>query len=170
MTLVSRLEKIIGTEKTRKLVNNPVYKFSVDAIAMNLFSLAYALNEKFVAGMDWSDTFQARLAAAAGNTLTGRPYGCYRDKVMKKLGIDDESHWLKKYSADVFVFVTGQTPLYVVYLAAAGGDLDQIMRGAAFLTLVAPLTGRPQGATYDYLRAQFGLESAYGRISNNTNN
>ena len=168
MTLVSRLEKIIGAEKTRKLANNSVYKFSADAVAMNVFSLVYALNEKFVAGMDWSETHQARLAAAVGNTITGRPYGLYRDFVMKKFGVNEESHWLKKYAIDVFVFATGQTPLYVAYLAAAGADLEQIARGATFLTFVAPLTGRPQGATYDYVRYQFGLQSAYESTVQNT--
>ena len=44
MTLINRLEKIIGNEKTEKLVNNEIYKFTIDAIAMNVFSLSYALN------------------------------------------------------------------------------------------------------------------------------
>lgn len=83
MTLVSKLERIIGEERTQKLVNNRVYKFSVDALAMNLFSLSYALNEKFIAGMDWTETGKTRLAAAIGNTITGRPYGIYRDFMMK---------------------------------------------------------------------------------------
>lgn len=158
MTVVSKLEKIIGQEKTRKLVDNGVYRFMVDAIAMNAFSLSYFINEKFVAGMDWTETGKARLVAAIGNTITGRPYGIYRDFVMKKLNVKEESHWFKKYLADVFTFATGQTPLYVAYLAAAGADSEQIVRGATFLTFVAPLTGRPQGVTYDYVRNQFGVK------------
>lgn len=165
MTIISKLEKIIGEETTKKLVNNKAYKFLVDAAAMNLFSLSYALNERFVAGMGWNETGKARLAAAIGNTITGRPYGIYRDYLMKKLNVKEDSHWLKKYSADVFTFATGQTPLYVAYLAAAGAGAEQIVKGATFLTFVAPLTGRPQGATYDYLRNQFGLESAYAKDS-----
>ena len=55
MVLINRLEKIIGEERTKKLVSNKLYKFSVDAIAMNVFSLSYALNEKFIAGMDWDE-------------------------------------------------------------------------------------------------------------------
>lgn len=165
MTIINRLEKIIGEEKIHKLINNKAYKILVDAAAMNLFSLSYALNERFVAGMDWNETGKARLAAAIGNTIAGRPYGIYRDYLMKKLNVKEDGHWLKKYSADVFTFATGQTPLYVAYLAAAGADAEQIVRGATFLTFVAPLTGRPQGATYDYLRNQFGLESAYAKDS-----
>ena len=165
MALINKLEKIIGEERTKRLINNKAYKYLVDAAAMNLFSLSYALNERFIAGMDWTETGKARLAAAIGNTITGRPYGIYRDNVMKKLNVKEDSHWLKKYLADVFTFATGQTPLYIVYLASAGADAEQIMKGATFLTFVAPLTGRPQGATYDYLRNQFGLESAYAKNS-----
>ena len=161
MTLVDIIEKTIGEERTQKLVNSRPYRFTVDAIAMNVFSLSYALNEKFIAGMDWTETGKARLAAAIGNTLTGRPYGIYRDYVMKKLNVTNETHWMKKYLADIFIFATGQTPLYLIYLAAAGADPDEIMKGTTFLTLVAPVTGRPQGVTYDYCRKQFGVEEPY---------
>src|SRR3989344_2019919 len=133
MTLINRLEKIIGNEKTEKLVNNEIYKFTIDAIAMNVFSLSYALNEKFIAGMDWDEVGKTRLAAAVGNTLTGRPYGVFRDWMMKKLKIKENSHWLKKYGADVLTFVTGQTPLYMVFLAVSGADIKEMGTAAAFL-------------------------------------
>jgi len=80
---------------------------------------------------------------------------------MNKFHVSHESSWLKKYALDVFVFATGQTPLYLCYLAAAGADLPQMIKGAIFLTLVAPLTGRPQGITYDYCRRQFGTDETY---------
>ena len=161
MALIDKLEEIIGKEKRTNLTNNKVYKFCVDAIAMNVFSLSYALNEKFVAGMDWEEVGKTRLAAAIGNTITGRPYGIFRDWMMKKFNVREDSHWVKKYVVDILTFATGQTPLYMLYMAASGADLKEIGTAAAFLTLVAPLAGRPQGATYDFTRKQFGLESAY---------
>lgn len=161
MTIVETLEKILGEEKTSRLVNNRGYKFCVDAVAMNVFSLSYAINERFIAGMSWEDTGKARLAAAVGNTITGRPYGIYRDYMMRIFHVTEKSSWLKKYLADVFIFATGQTPLYILYLAAAGADMPQMIRGATFLTLVAPLTGRPQGITYEHCRRQFGMDGTY---------
>ena len=163
MTLISKLEKIVGQEAAGHMVSNRLYRWTVDAMAMNLFSLSYALNEKYIAGMSWADTIQARLAAAVGNTLTGRPYGVYRDYMMKVLKVRQQSHWLKKYCADVLIFATGQTPLYWLYLTAAGATTQQKITGATFLTFVAPLTGRPQGITYDYLRNQFGMPTAYAQ-------
>lgn len=163
MRLVNGLEKIFGKERTEKLVGSRVYKFTADAVAMNVFSLLYGLNERFVAGMDWEEVGKTRLAAAIGNTITGRPYGIYRDWMMKKLNVREDSSWLKKYAADVLVFATGQTPLYMLYLAASGADLEKMTKAAVFLTLVAPLAGRPQGATYEFTRKQFGLEGAFLR-------
>jgi len=165
MTIVGGLEKIIGKEMTGKLKNNWAYKFCADAIAMNVFSLAYAINEKLIMGMSWGDTGKARLAAAVGNTITATPYRIYRDWTMKKLKVKETSHWLKKYLADVLIFVTGQTPLYFLYLLPTGANFEDMLKGATTLTLIAPLAGRPQGATYDYVRDQFGLKSAYAKDS-----
>ena len=161
MALIDKLEGIIGKEGRTNLTNNRAYKFCVDAIAMNVFSLSYALNEKFVAGMDWEEVGKTRLAAAVGNTITGRLYGIFRDWMIKKFNVRKDSHWIKKYGVDVLTFAAGQNPLYMLYMAASGADLKEIGTAAAFLTLVAPLAGRPQGVTYDFTRKQFGLESAY---------
>lgn len=165
--LIGKLEGVLGKEKVEKLVNNKIYKFCVDAVAMNVFSLSYALNEKFMAGMDWEEVGKTRLAAAIGNTLTGRPYGIFRDWMMKKFNVKEESHWLKKYGVDVLTFATGQTPLYMLFLAASGAELKEIETAATFLTFIAPLVGRPQGVTYDFTRKQFGLKTAYSRKKQN---
>lgn len=140
------------------------YRFFVDALANNLFSLSYSLNEYFITGMNVSEVITTRIAAAVGNTLTGRPYGVYRDFIFKKIGVKKETHWFKKYLADVFVFATGQTPLYFLYMLPAGKDFDEMLRGAISLTLIAPAAGRPQGATYDFVRRQFGVDT--GKIYN----
>jgi len=68
MTLIDGLEKVIGKERTEKLANTAIYSFCADAIAINVFLLAYALNERYVAGMSWAETGKARIAAAIGNT------------------------------------------------------------------------------------------------------
>jgi len=169
MTIISKLEKIIGKEKKKKLVNNGLYKFTVDAIAMNVFSLSYAINEKLIAGMDWDEVGKTRLAAAIGNTITGRPYGLYRDWMMRNFKVKKDSNWFKKYAIDVLTFATGQTPLYMLYMAASGADIKEMGTAAAFLTFVAPLAARPQGVAYDFARKQFGLESAYLENSDKNN-
>src|SRR3989344_3266612 len=165
MKLINGLEKIIGNEGRKNLVKNRVYTWASDIAAINLFSLSFALNEAFIAGMDWAEVGKTRLAALVGNTIVGRPYGLYRDYVMKKLHVKEDSHWLKKYLVDVGTFATGQTPFYLGFLAVAGADVSEMTKAASFLTLAAPLVGRPQGFVYDKMREQFGLETAYEKNS-----
>ena len=165
MKLINGLEKLIGKKRRDWLVNNRFYTWASDIAAINLFSLSFALNEKFIAGMDWDEVGKTRLAAVVGNTIIGRPYGIYRDWAMKKLHVREDSHWLKKYLADVGTFATGQTPFYLVFLAVAGAEGAEMVKAATFLTLAAPLVGRPQGWTYDRIREQFGLETAYEKSS-----
>ncbi len=182
MALIDIVGKALGKERTVQLVENGMYKFCVDGIANNVFSLIYILNERYVAEMNWDEAWAARGSAAIGNMITGRPYGIWRDFVMSKLGINEESHWIKKYGADVAAFATGQSWIYALYLAAPQMapkiyegvrtlDLDTItssyelvdwrkLRTAVtFLTLAAPALGRPQGVVYDKVRQQFGLEN-----------
>ncbi len=141
----------------KKLGKVSVYKFLVDGVANNLFSLVYSLNEYFIVGMTVPQVAKTRAAAAVGNTLTGRPYGVYMDWAREKLGVTKKSHWLKKYFADVLIFATGQTPLYFLYMLPARKSWEDMVTGAVSLTLIAPLTGRPQNATYDLVRTQLGV-------------
>ncbi|MCH7568858.1 MAG: L-alanine exporter AlaE [Nanoarchaeota archaeon] len=161
MKFINSLEKIIGKERREKLVKNRAYTWVSDIAAINLFSLSFALNEAFIAGMDLEEVVKTRLAAVVGNTIVGRPYGIYRDWVMKKLDVTENSSRLKKYITDIGTFATGATPFYLVFLAVAGAEPDEMVKAATFLTLAAPLVGRPQGWVYDKMRGQFGLETAY---------
>ncbi len=169
MKLINGLEKLIGKERKEKLVNSRAYRWTSDIAAINLFSLSFALNEAYVAGMDWTEVGKTRLAAVVGNTIVGRPYGIYRDWMMKKFKVKEESHWLKKYVVDVATFATGQTPLYLGFLAVAGAEAPEMIKAASFLTLAAPLVGRPQGYVYDKMRDQFGLKDAYEENKKNGN-
>ena len=91
MKLINGLERIIGRKGRENLVNNRFYNWAADIAAINLFSLSFALNEAFIAGMNWTEVGKTRLAAVVGNTIVGRPYGIYRDWIMKKLNVNDDS-------------------------------------------------------------------------------
>ncbi len=181
MKLINGIEKIIGTENTNKLTQNPAYRFIADGIANNVFSLVYIFNERYGADLSWEDAGKARVAAAVGNMITGRPYGIYKDWVNKKLGVDENTHWFKRYLVDTASFATGQSWIYAMYLAAPTmgpeivegamqTDLDTIIdsykavdwgmvaRGASFLTVLAPALGTPQNATYNFIRSQLGAK------------
>jgi len=186
MRLINRLEKIIGEKGREILVNNKVYKWMADAAAINLFSLSFMANEMTLGGMNLAESLATRGTAVVGNTIVGRPYGIYRDFIMKKLKIrKDTTRWIR-WPVDMGAFATGQTIFYVGFLMAGNmipeiyqgivnGDLDIIAnsyqqinwdgvkRAAATLTLLSPLIGPGQGWTYEKMREQFGLESAYAK-------
>ena len=187
------LEKTLGEERTEKIVNSRLYRFGVDAVAMNLFSLIYVLNDKFAGDKDWSEAWSTRLGAAIGNTLTGRPYGIFRDWMLKKFNVREDSMWIKKYSVETLTFAIGQSPLYALYLAAgdmipeiAQGvvnldsqqvlnsyqsiDPEPIKKAVTSLTFLAPVLGRPQGWTCEKVREQCVLEKSKNLNSQKSKN
>jgi len=184
MPLIDKLETIVGKEGREKLVNNRAYKWVVDAVAINLFSLTFMANELTLGGMNFMESLATRGTALFGNTIVGHPYGIYREWVMKSLKIkEDTTRWIR-WPLEMLTFATGQTPFYVGFLVAgnmipeifqgiANGDLDTITNSyqeidwngvknaATTLTVASPLIGPGQGWTYDRVREQGGLETAY---------
>ena len=185
MAIISGLEKILGEQRTQKLVESKIYCGVVDGIANNVFSQVYILNEYFIAGLTFTQALQTRAAAFVGNMITGRPYGMLEDYVHQKFHIIEDgphkSHRLKRYTASVATFAVGQSWIYALYLALPvisreiyegirDADFHQICRsyqqvdwrkvrtGALSLTLLAPLLARPQRWTYRKIRNQFGVE------------
>lgn len=159
-----------------------VYKWFVDGIANNLFSLVYGLPEYFIGGNTLRQVAGIRATAAIGNMATGRPYSWWQETLNRWLGITESSHGAKKYGADVLAFATGQSPLYVGYLlgptvgleavkaiynidteglkeAWNNVDWGKIGAGTAFLTMIAPAAATPQRWVYDRVRKAFGLEA-----------
>lgn len=184
MKLINGLERVIGKEGREKLVNNKAYKWAVDAAAVNLYSLSFMANEMTLGGMNFAESLSTRATALIGNTIVGRPFGIYRDWVMKSLKIkEDTTRWIR-WPVEMVTFATGQTPFYVgflivgnmvpeIYQGIVNGDLDVVANAyqhirwdgvasaATSLTLLSPLVGPTQGWTYDRMREQGGLATAY---------
>jgi len=148
----SLVEKIVGSEKMEKLVNSSVYKYMIT------FSTPIAMaNEIFVADMAVTDSLKARGIATIVNALTARPYGKYRDLIFKKLRINKESGFWKKYITDTLAFATFQTPLYAGILAVSGAEPEGVLAGSATITALSGFIGRPYGAYLDVLRKGCGI-------------
>lgn len=61
--------------------------FLVDTIALLLFfTTTGAINERYIAGMSWEEVCFARLLGAVLMVPVARPYGLWRDWVMKRAG------------------------------------------------------------------------------------
>ena len=152
------LVKLMGADRFDLLTESRTYRFLVEAFTMNFFSLAITTpNELLIAGMDFDEYVKTRLVSGAVNTLTGRPYGVWRDWLIERLRIDKDSgfHW--KYFGDTLAFTCFQLPLYWFSMAVSGVELIEMITASVPLILVAGLTGRPYGCWLDRFRLECGL-------------
>ncbi len=119
---------------------------------MVLFSTALCMIiEIFIAGLSFSQSVSARVAAIPVNLITGRPYGIFRDKLFQMLHIDRENFWHLVFG-DTLAFVAFQVPLYVLVLLLAGASWGQIAISCVSITVIFSLTGRPYGMFLDFCR------------------
>lgn len=124
--------------------------FIADTLALILFfTTAGIINERFFAQMTWDEIFHARLLGAVLMVPVGRPYGLWRDRLMKRATDTRRSHlfW------DSLALITFQVPIYAVIIAVSGASGSGIL-GAAVMMLVL---GHPYGAFLNFVRNLFGL-------------
>jgi hypothetical protein len=125
---------------------------AADTFAMIVFSTVMCMGiEVLVAGMTIIQSLVARAAAVPTNLLTGRPYGCYRDMLFRKLNLHGGG-FLQTAFGDTVAFVSFQLPLYVFVLLLAHASARQILISGAMMTLVFSLAGRPYGIFMDHCR------------------
>ncbi|WP_311892066.1 L-alanine exporter AlaE [Agrobacterium radiobacter] len=128
--------------------------FLADTVALLIFFTATgALNERFIAGMSWEEVCNARLLGAVLMVPVARPYGLWRDWMMKRAG----EATMSQLFWDSLSLMTFQVPIYAAIIAisgAEGGGLLSGILGAAVMMLVL---GRPYGAFLNTVRRLFGL-------------
>lgn len=128
--------------------------FLADTLALIVFFTATGiLNERFIAGMEWSEVARSRMIGAPLMVLTARPYGLWRDWVMRRAGPGQLSR-LAWDSAALLVF---QVPIYAAIIAAGGAEGAQILRGTLGASALMLALGRPYGAFLEFVRTRFGL-------------
>ena len=126
--------------------------FLADTTALVIFfTITGILNERYVAGMDWSEVLAARSIGAPLMVATARPYGVWRDWVM---GLRRPRSALVRDTAALMAF---QVPLYAAIIWAGGADGTEIARGAGGAAIIMLIAGRPYGMWLDAVRGLFGL-------------
>lgn len=130
--------------------------FMADTLALIIFFTATGIiNERFIAGMTWEQVFRARLLGAVLMVPVARPYGLWRDWMMRRARENRFSRLLW----DSLALVSFQVPIYAAIIAvsgATGGGLVRGILGAAVMMLVL---GRPYGAFLNWVRGLFALPS-----------
>jgi hypothetical protein len=128
--------------------------FAADTLALIVFFTATGiLNERFIAGMTWEQVLDARLLGAGLMVVSGRPYGLWRDWIMRFSGPRRGS----RIAWDALALVSFQVPIYAAILAISGADSEALLRGSLGVTVIMLALGRPYGAFLNLVRRRFGL-------------
>ncbi|MBR9764517.1 MAG: L-alanine exporter AlaE [Rhodobacteraceae bacterium] len=134
---------------------SPARDFIADTLALVLFfTLAGALNERFIVGMSWDEVLRARLIGAPLMVLTARPYGLWRGWLMARCAGTGRVSQILWDSLALLLF---QVPIYVAIIWAGGARGGELLLGALGAVAYMFLLGRPYGIFLDAVRALFSL-------------
>ena len=126
-----------------------------DTFAMVVYcTVVNMMIEIFLSGMSFEQSLSSRLVAIPVNIIIAVPYGLYRDWIIRKSLTIRKSGWMKS-SADVFSYVTFQSPVYVTILWFVGADWHQISAAVSSNILVSVMMGALYGYFLDYCRRLF---------------
>ncbi|MFL1480341.1 L-alanine exporter AlaE [Pseudomonas grimontii] len=117
------------------------------------------INERFIAGMTWDQVLHARLLGAALMVPVARPYGIWRDWVMKRAS----QGRLSRLLWDSIALVSFQVPIYAAIIAISGASGSGLVRGTVGAAVMMLVLGRPYGAFLNGVRKLFGLPAGGDR-------
>lgn len=128
--------------------------FVADTTALIVFfTMTGIVNERVVAGMAWEQVVHARLLGAALMVPVGRPYGVWRDWIMRRAGPGR----LSRLVWDSVALVGFQVPIYAAIIAASGASGWGLVRGVLGAAAIMLVMGRPYGAFLTWVRGLFGM-------------
>lgn len=131
--------------------------FMVDTLATIIFfTVIAACTELFIAGMDPSEVFITRLIMIPMIVLTARPYAIWRDCCFKWAQPNTR---LYKTVIDALAFMSFQLPIYIITLAIAGADVNEIISLVISSSLLMLMVSRPFGIYLEYIRRYFKVTS-----------
>jgi hypothetical protein len=128
--------------------------FIADTAALLIFfTTTGVINERFIAGMGWDQVLHARTIGALLMIPVARPYGMWRDFVMRRA----RGGQLSRLFWDSVALVSFQTPIYAAIIAVSGASGAGLLRGVIGATAMMLALGRPYGAFLNGVRRLFGL-------------
>lgn len=128
--------------------------FAADSLALLVFfTTTGIINERFIAGMAWDQVLDARLMGGLLMVPVGRPYGIWRDWMMRHAHHGRASQFLW----DCLALVSFQVPIYAAVIAYSGATGAGLLRGVLGAAAMMIALGRPYGAFLGWVRLRFGL-------------
>lgn len=120
----------------------------------------------YCAGLNLTGIIASRSSATLMNSVTGGPYGYWREKTFKLTRTSKNSGRMRKTLVDLLAFNTFQVPIYmgavsIGNLVSEGHvDWNKTLQGAKYLAAISPFIGPTLGIYMDSLRKSFGVKSA----------
>lgn len=128
--------------------------YLADTSALILFfTTTGVINERWIAGMTWEQVLHARLIGAALMMPVGRPYGMWRDWMMRHA----RETRLSRLLWDSLALMSFQVPIYAAIIAVSGATGSGLLRGVLGAAAMMLFLGRPYGAFLNAVRRLFGL-------------
>ncbi len=140
--------------------------FIADTLALMTFTFVTGMIvEVGIARFTLIQSLVSRILCIPVNLGTARPYGMYRDVVIKVV-----SRWmplsLKGICADVVAYISFQLPLYVVILLCAGSSWSDIATASVSQLVALFILGRPYGIWLEFCRKRIVTPEASISINN----
>lgn len=108
-----------------------------------------------LSGMSIEQSFSSRLLSIPVNIVVAWPYGAYRDLIIGIAKRRLSGHFLVRNLADLFAYVSFQSPVYLAILWAIGADESQILTAVASNAVISMVMGILYGYFLEYCRRLF---------------
>ena len=137
-----------------------------DIVGNNLYGLVVGGSLDYLAGLDAEGILASRFSGTIVNTVSGVPYGWWREKTFQITRTDESHGKVRQTLVDLLAFNTFQTPLYAILVGIGSkvseGNInwDKMGNGALYLAMISPLIGPTMGWFMDGVRKIFRAKTA----------
>ncbi|WP_409308196.1 L-alanine exporter AlaE [Pectobacterium sp. B1J-3] len=111
--------------------------------------------EIVLSGMSFDQSLSSRLLSIPVNILIAWPYGLYRDRILRFARHHGSDHFIVRNLADLFAYVSFQSPVYVAILLTIGADSSQILTAVTSNAVISMVMGILYGYFLEYCRRLF---------------
>ncbi|MGM3174515.1 L-alanine exporter AlaE [Dickeya lacustris] len=127
-----------------------------DTVAMVVYCFLTGMAIEIVlSGMTFEQSLSSRLLSIPVNIVIAWPYGVYRDRIVAITLRFSMKGQRGKNIADLFAYVSFQSPVYAAILLIIGAEPEQIIKAVASNALISMLMGVAYGYFLEYCRRLF---------------
>ncbi|BES86260.1 L-alanine exporter AlaE [Pectobacterium araliae] len=124
------------------------------ALVVYCFIIGMAI-EIMLSGMSVEQSLSSRLLSIPVNIAIAWPYGLYRDRVLNMAKRHGGDYFLVRSVADLFAYVSFQSPVYAAILWVIGASPAQILTAVTSNLVISMVMGVTYGYFLEYCRRLF---------------